>query len=146
MDKRRADAFQVLGIPADSDTDAVAHAYRRLARVTHPDVSADPAAADRFATLAAAYRLATQAAEVAGGSASADRSGLRYDGSAYRNEHAAGGPTSDWALEWWGSVPDWSMRLGPTPRRRHRQGAPIVAGPAFISPIRHTGHGEVRDG
>jgi hypothetical protein len=60
MDKRRMEAFQVLGIPANSDQATVVHAYRRLARATHPDVSADPEAADRFATLAAAYRLASQ--------------------------------------------------------------------------------------
>ena len=57
MDKARVEAFRALGIPADSDRDAVAHAYRRLARATHPDVSSDPGAADRFATIAAAYRL-----------------------------------------------------------------------------------------
>ena len=49
MDSRRIQAFGVLGIPADSDQNAVAHAYRKLARATHPDVSNDPDAADRFA-------------------------------------------------------------------------------------------------
>lgn len=145
MERRRAEAFRVLGIPVDSDADAVVHAYRRLARVTHPDVSADPEAADRFAALAAAYRLASQAAAVAAGSASADRSGLRYEGSAYGSDPGDGGPASDWALGW-GLVPGWSIPLGPTPRRRQRQDAPIVAGPVFISPARRTGHGEVRGG
>ena len=146
MDKGRADAFQVLGIPADSDAEAVAHAYRRLARVTHPDVSADPEAANRFATLAAAYRLATQASEAVGGSASTGRSGLLFGGPAFRDCHSDDGQTSDGALRWWGSVPEWSMPLGPTPRGGHRQQAPIVAGPVFVSPTRHAGPGGVRDG
>lgn len=127
MDRTRAEAFQVLGIPVDSDADAVLHAFRRLARVTHPDVSADPQAGDRFASLAAAYRFASQAAAGAGSSASADRSGLR------------------------GSVPSRPMSWGSTPRRRRPHDAPIVAGPVFISPARRTGdeqagQGEVRGG
>jgi hypothetical protein len=145
MDRRRTEAFQVLGVPADSDAEAVAHAYRRLARLTHPDVSADPEAAARFATLAAAYRLASQAAAVAGGSGSTERSGLRYQGSASGREPGCGDPTSD-SARGWGPVPGWSMPLGPTPRHRPRQGAPIVAGPVFISPAGSPGHGEVRDG
>ena len=112
MDKGRADALKVLGLPADSDADAVAHAYRRLARMTHPDVSADPQAADRFATLAAAYRVASRASAVVGRSASTGKWGL-----------ADGGP---------------SFRDG-TPRGRPHQQAPIVAGPVFVSPTRHAG-------
>lgn len=60
MDSRRVQAFGILGIPPDSDQAAVAHAYRRLARATHPDVSEDPEAAHRFAAVAAAYRLASE--------------------------------------------------------------------------------------
>ena len=51
------EALRVLGVAADSDPATVAHAYRRLARATHPDVSPDPDATHRFATVAAAYRL-----------------------------------------------------------------------------------------
>jgi hypothetical protein len=60
MDRDRrevAEALTVLGIPADSDWAQVARAYRRLARATHPDVSSDPDAAQRFATVTAAYRV-----------------------------------------------------------------------------------------
>jgi len=145
MDRRRAEAFEVLGIPADSDADAVVHAYRRLARMTHPDVSADPEAGDRFASLAAAYRLASEAAAVVGGSASIARSGLRRQASEHGSEHVDGGPTSD-GDRGWGSISSWSISLGPTPWHRQRQGAPIVAGPVFVSPARRTGHGEVRGG
>src|SRR3954454_2278744 len=57
MERQLAEALKVLGIPADSDHQRVTDAYRRLARMTHPDVSPDPEAAERFATLTAAYRL-----------------------------------------------------------------------------------------
>jgi hypothetical protein len=57
MHRQREDALKVLGIPAGSDWGTVTRAYRRLARETHPDVSGDPDAAERFATVTAAYRL-----------------------------------------------------------------------------------------
>ena len=60
MDRQVDEAFRVLGIPADSDRETVASAYRRLARATHPDVSRDPDAAQRFATVSAAYRLVSE--------------------------------------------------------------------------------------
>lgn len=58
---RAVEAFQLLGIPPDSDRDAITHAYRRLARTVHPDVSADADATQRFVALAEAYRIATTA-------------------------------------------------------------------------------------
>ena len=61
MNRRAVEAFQLLGIPRDSDRDTIAHAYRRLARAVHPDVSAEADAAERFANLAEAYRIATTA-------------------------------------------------------------------------------------
>lgn len=57
MSRSMDEALEVLGVAADSDLETVAHAYRRLARTIHPDVSAEPDAAQRFATIAAAYRL-----------------------------------------------------------------------------------------
>lgn len=63
MDRRAIEAFQLLGIPQDSDRNAIAHAYRRLARATHPDVSADADASERFVNLTQAYRIATSAPE-----------------------------------------------------------------------------------
>ena len=63
MEKQLEEALQVLGIPADSDRRTVTGAYRRLARATHPDVSPNPDAAERFATVAAAYRLVSGAPE-----------------------------------------------------------------------------------
>ena len=55
------EAFRLLGIPQDNDRDAIAHAYRRLARTTHPDVSDQADAAKQFADLAEAYRVARMA-------------------------------------------------------------------------------------
>jgi curved DNA-binding protein CbpA len=57
MDRQLDEALKVLGIPAGSDRDTVNNAYRRLARVTHPDVSSEPDAAEQFAAVTAAYRL-----------------------------------------------------------------------------------------
>ena len=57
MSRSIEEALGALGVAADSDPETVAHAYRRRARETHPDVSPDPDAAHRFATVAAAYRL-----------------------------------------------------------------------------------------
>lgn len=55
-------AFALLGLRPDADQLAVAAAYRRLARTTHPDVSPEHDAAERFTALAAAYRQALAAA------------------------------------------------------------------------------------
>ena len=57
MERQLDEALGVLGIPAGSDRETVTSAYRRLARATHPDVSTDPDAAERFAAVLAAYRL-----------------------------------------------------------------------------------------
>src|SRR4051794_17893147 len=64
------EAFRLLGVAADSDAATVAHAYRRLARATHPDLSPDPDAGRRFATLTAAYRLLADRAHREGNSES----------------------------------------------------------------------------
>jgi DnaJ-class molecular chaperone len=61
MNRSAAEASQLLGIPRDSDRNTIAHAYRELARTVHPDVSSDADAAERFASLAEAYRIATTA-------------------------------------------------------------------------------------
>jgi hypothetical protein len=55
-------ARTALGVPADASAAQVTHAYRRLARETHPDVSTHGDAATRFDTVRNAYRLALDAA------------------------------------------------------------------------------------
>jgi hypothetical protein len=57
----RAAALELLGLQAGATREQITRAYRRLARVTHPDVTGatDPAAGDRFAAISDAYhRLA----------------------------------------------------------------------------------------
>ena len=51
-------AFTALGLEPGATRDDIARAYRRLALHTHPDVSHDPLAAQRFASLTDAYRRA----------------------------------------------------------------------------------------
>src|SRR3954469_17914863 len=57
-----AEAWGLLGIPPGIEQATVSRAYRRLARATHPDVSTAADAAQRFADMTAAYRLAFAAA------------------------------------------------------------------------------------
>src|SRR3954469_3808397 len=61
MDPKLAQALEMLGVTLDSDGATVRRAYRRLARATHPDMSPDPVAAERFASVHAAYRLVCDA-------------------------------------------------------------------------------------
>jgi DnaJ domain len=49
------DHYAALGLAPDAEPQAVAAAYRRLARVHHPDVSQQPDAAERMRALNAAY-------------------------------------------------------------------------------------------
>lgn len=60
MDDEHRAAFELLGIAVTSDREVVHRAFRRLARTVHPDVSADPEAAQRFTALAAAHQLASE--------------------------------------------------------------------------------------
>lgn len=108
MDSRHSEAFRVLGIPVDSDRATVARAYRRLALATHPDVSGDPVAAERFAALTAAYQLATEASPA---TASAATTSL--------------GATT---------APEAPRRPVRSPWASVRQRPPIVAGPVSIRP------------
>ena len=57
----RLAALAALGLGADATRGQIVHAYRRLARDAHPDRSADPAAAERFDLLTAAYHRALRA-------------------------------------------------------------------------------------
>lgn len=134
MDTRRIEAFRVLGIPADSDQDSVAHAFRHLARATHPDVSPDPDAADRFASLIAASRLASAPSEATPAPSVIDKAARRHE------ESASGSAPSG------GLLGGWSAPNGPNllPLRHPR--APIVAGPVRVSPIRSAAAKEVGGG
>jgi molecular chaperone DnaJ len=54
---RVRDLYEILGVARDASSEEIKRAYRRLAREYHPDVSADPAAEERFKEVAAAYEI-----------------------------------------------------------------------------------------
>jgi len=138
MDRQLNEALKVLGVPADSDRETMASAYRRLARRTHPDVSPAPDAAERFASVVAAYRMASGAPRP-GQRAEADTSSTDSSprGTAppsYRDAPVA--PTDEWTSpvapggthpllgsSFLVSAPSW-RRL------------PLVAGPAVVRSVR----------
>lgn len=55
MDKR--DYYEVLGVPRDTDENAIKSAYRKLARQYHPDVNKATDAGERFKEINEAYEV-----------------------------------------------------------------------------------------
>ena len=111
-DARVRAAWAALGLGLDPDLTEITRAYRRLARDTHPDVSATPDAAARFDALSEAYQVAVQASE-------------RQQVAPQRPEpvtHAAPREPATVLTDdgWWGSV--------------RRSDAPLVAGPVRVQP------------
>lgn len=51
------DFYETLGVSRQASPNEIRSAFRRLARLYHPDVSSSPDAAARFAEIAAAYRV-----------------------------------------------------------------------------------------
>jgi molecular chaperone DnaJ len=57
MASLKRDYYEILGVPRDADEASIKKAFRRLARESHPDVSTDPQAEERFRELAEAYEV-----------------------------------------------------------------------------------------
>lgn len=51
------DYYEILGLPRDATQDGIKHAYRKLARKYHPDLSAHADAEERFKELGEAYTV-----------------------------------------------------------------------------------------
>ena len=51
------DPYEVLGVTPTAADEAIKTAYRKAARLYHPDKNPDPAAAARFRDIQAAYEL-----------------------------------------------------------------------------------------
>ena len=51
------DYYEVLGLERGADDASIKRAFRKLAQQYHPDVSADPAAQDRFKEINEAYQV-----------------------------------------------------------------------------------------
>lgn len=85
-------AYDLLGIKRDADTDAIKRAYRDLAKKLHPDVNAgDEAASDRFKEITAAYNLLAD-----------NRKRAEYDGNRMgRDENDAGAKPWDQDGAWY---------------------------------------------
>ena len=141
MESRRIEAFGVLGIPADSDQNAVVHAYRRLARATHPDVSDDPDAAGRFATVAAAYQLVSRDPRTTSIPVRIHEPAPGDEGLARASVRVEGGLTLGEPVH-----RSWEAPMSTLLGGRRDKRAPIVAGPAWVDPPRRPIDTEVRDG
>lgn len=77
-DRRDGDAYSVLGVPPDADDEAIATAYRALARRYHPDVAGE-SGTRRMMHINAAFD-AIRTAERRAGYAKAHRPVVKRDG------------------------------------------------------------------
>ena len=51
------DPYEILGVSPTAPAEDIKLAYRKAARLYHPDKNPDPAAADRFRSIQTAYEL-----------------------------------------------------------------------------------------
>lgn len=57
MTRTKSDYYEVLGLPRTAGDEEIRRAFRARARELHPDVSAEPAAEERFREVTAAYSV-----------------------------------------------------------------------------------------
>lgn len=62
MSARKADYYEILGVPRDADAGAIRKAFHAAAWKLHPDVSSDPGSDTRFRELAEAYSVLSKPA------------------------------------------------------------------------------------
>lgn len=131
MSRSIDEARALLGVAADTSPAAMTRAYRRLARLTHPDVSSAPDAAARFAAVCAAYDLLRH---VPGGRpAGAEHATTQPDpGPSEAAPRPAGAPLPHAGLP----VSFTTSPLRGEALYFDRPQAPIVAGPVTVRPLR----------
>jgi molecular chaperone DnaJ len=62
MQTARTDYYEILGVPRTADDETIKRAFRAIARELHPDVSADPAAEEKFREASEAYAVLSKPA------------------------------------------------------------------------------------
>jgi molecular chaperone DnaJ len=88
--KSARDYYEVLGVSREADDGAITHAYRRLARELHPDVSTASNAEERFRELTGAYTvLSDPSARLL-----YDRFGYRGRGNGFSAAERSSGPAT----------------------------------------------------
>ncbi|HEY7043151.1 MAG TPA: DnaJ domain-containing protein [Nocardioidaceae bacterium] len=129
LDPALQTALELLDVGADANPGQVAEAYRRKARTAHPDVNDAPDAVASFQDLAAAYRIALEAARR---HETAERIRIGTSGLRPPDETLVGAddvPTHHDPPLVLGVVEDQ-----PAPRGRSATSTPLVAGPVVIHP------------
>ena len=131
-------ALAALGLAEGADRDAVTHAYRQLARATHPDVSDAPDAAARFAAISAAYRRAID------GAGTPTLTEATAPAAPVTVRHSRTSPYTDPYLR--SASPGTIGRPGPIIGLVRVPDAPIVAGPVRVVPSSFDPRGATPDG
>jgi curved DNA-binding protein CbpA len=121
----RTAALALLGLPETATEAQIVHAYRRLVRATHPDVTGrtDPQAAREFAAIHNAYQRLTQRAE----NQVENQIGDPVEGSVGSSRQGLGDESA--------AAPEASRRP-PMDVRAFGPRPPLVAGPVVVTPLR----------